>query len=393
MSERSKKFFESRELGDSIIVIVGTRPGIIMMAPIVHALTKKGLKNAVVHTGQHYSANMDKALFEDLELEYPKFHLENVANEKTHGAQLAAMIVGCENIFIKEKPKLVIVNGDANTNVAAAIAANKLRIPVAHIEAGERSFDWSMPEEHNRRIMDHISDLLFTTNSFSESQLKNEKVMGKIYVTGNPIVDASINHAELSETKSSILKQYDLAAGEYIVLTSHREQNVDRPERLKVLLTAIDNIVRDHNLKLFFSIHPRTAKRIEEFGLSELLANNERVIMANAVRYLDFMQLLKNSRMVITDSGGVQQEAHIHKKPCVTIRDNTEWPETLQHGWNRIAGMSEIKEILSAVSDALHFSPESQWEPLFGDGRSAQHIADIILQLDKDNALSVESNS
>ena len=311
-----------------ICVIVGTRPGIIMMAPIIHALKQKNIPHYVIHTGQHYSPQMDSELFEDLDLPAADFHLTGVAEESTHATKTAKMMVGCEEVFLKRRPALVIVNGDANTNLAGSLAARKLGIILAHSEAGERSYDWRMPEEHNRRMMDHTSELLFTTGVKGKKILEGENVPGQIHVTGNPIVDASHNHAILAQNQSNILDEYNLKKHDYFLVTSHREENVDDPDRLTAILKGVQMGAEKMGLKAILPIHPRTRKNIDHFNLNHLIQENDRLITLPPLRYLDFMQMLVNARIVVTDSGGVQQESYIHKIPCVTIRDNTEWVET-----------------------------------------------------------------
>jgi len=358
---------------DPIVVIVGTRPGIIMMAPIIHELIRTETPHYVIHTGQHYSANMDSELFEDLSLTKPSFHLKNDKNATSHAEQTARMMIGCEAAFVERRPSLVLVNGDANTNLAAALAARKLGISLGHCEAGERSYDWRMPEEHNRRIMDHISELLFATDAKAEKTLLGEKVPGEVFVTGNTIVDASINHALIASEKSKALDIVKVKPGEYIVMTSHREENVDDPRKLEMTLRGASKAAVQSGYDVLFLIHPRTKKNMKNFGLEELAASLPRLIITDALRYLDFMQLLTNSKMVLTDSGGVQQEAFIHKKQCVTMRDNTEWGQTIECKGNRLSGTDDPDKIATCVMEALN-EKNVDWSLVFGDGTASQKI-------------------
>lgn len=367
-----------------ICVVVGTRPGIIMMAPIIHALQAGGHPHYVIHTGQHYSPEMDSELFEDLDLTPPAYHLTGIAEAQTHASKTARMMEGCEAAFLERRPGVVLVNGDANTNVAAALAGRKLGIPLAHSEAGERSYDWRMPEEHNRRIMDHISELLFATNDKARDILLGEKVPGAVHVTGNTIVDASLNHAVVAQERSSVLSDHGLAAQEYLLLTSHREENVDQPDRLEAIIRGAQAAGEATDHDVIFPIHPRTAKNLDAFGLSGLLRGASRIRMLPALRYLDFMQLLINARGVITDSGGVQQEAFIHRRPCVTIRDNTEWTETVTRRGNRIAGASDPERIRDMTVAALA-DRDVDWAPVFGDGKAAARIVAHCAQLLEEN--------
>ncbi|RMD62028.1 UDP-N-acetylglucosamine 2-epimerase (non-hydrolyzing) [Candidatus Parcubacteria bacterium] len=373
----SKKVFDSGELEPKIGVVVGTRPGIVMFAPIIHALRAKNVPHFIIHTGQHYSPNMDDVFFRDLNLPTPEYRLEGVAERLTHGAQTAAMLEGIEAILLKERPKLVLVGGDANTNLAGGLAARKLRIGVGHVEAGERSFDWRMPEEHNRRILDHISDLLFATDERSVAHLRKESVQGAIHITGNPIVDASLQHLELARKKSDVLMRFGLTSQPYALLTMHREENVDFPHLLRNALQGVSQAAVELDLPVLFLVHPRTKKRLKEFGLADWAEQLPGLIMHEAVGYLDFLRLIAGARLVFTDSGGVQQEACIHHVPCVTLRENTEWVATLEYGANRLAG-TDPERIVQAASDATQV--ERTWPVPFGDGRAAERIVDISLR-------------
>ncbi|MGB9613713.1 MAG: non-hydrolyzing UDP-N-acetylglucosamine 2-epimerase, partial [Candidatus Margulisiibacteriota bacterium] len=352
----------------------GTRPGIVMFAPIIHALEQAGVPHLVIHTGQHYSPNMDAQFFKDLELPQPHFRLGGVAERKTHGAQTAAMLEGIEAILINQRPRLVLVGGDANTNLAGALAARKLRLQVGHVEAGERSYDWRMPEEHNRRLIDHISEHLFTTNEKGKANLEKEAVQGTIYITGNPIVDASQQHLELAKRNSTAISGLGLEAGHYGILTTHREENVDFSPMLRGILGGVSQAARHLGLKVIFLAHPRTLKRLGEFGLLDWAYSLPGLQVHEAVGYLDFLNLLAHARLVFTDSGGVQQEACIHQIPAVTLRDNTEWTETLAVGANRLAGTDPAK-ILEAAKEAYHSA--KGWPVPFGDGNAARRIVSI----------------
>ena len=368
---------EKKIVGE-ICVVVGTRPGIIMLAPVIHQLAQRNIPHYVVHTGQHYSPFMDSELFEDLNLPEPAFHLKDIDKKPTHGTQTAAMIEGCEAAFLQRRPALVLVNGDANTNLAAALAARKLRICLGHIEAGERSYDWRMPEEHNRRMMDHISELLFATNAKAQTILHGEKVPGQVHISGNTIADASFNHAIIAQKHAKVLEKYDLEHGQYIVMTSHREENVDDRDKLRAIIEGAQKLAKISGYKILFLAHPRTQKRIGEFNLNDIVEKSTAIEVMDALRYLDFMQLLVNSRMVLTDSGGVQQEAYLHKRPCVTMRDNTEWIETLENGGNRLSGADNPEIIAKMGMEALSIG-EIEWPQIFGDGKAAKRIVDASL--------------
>jgi UDP-N-acetylglucosamine 2-epimerase (non-hydrolysing) len=375
---REIKIFEQKQLAKKVAVIIGTRPGIVMFAPIIHNLRKAKTPHIVIHTGQHYSPNMDAQFFHDLELPDPEYKLEGVADKKTHGGQTAAMLEGIESVLMKERPLLVLVGGDANTNLAGALAARKLRMLVGHVEAGERSFDWRMPEEHNRRIIDHISDLLFATAENGKEHLLKENVQGCIYVTGNTIVDASLQHLEIARRKSDALERFGLSSGEYGLMTTHREENVDFVETLRGELEGVSKAAELLRLPVIFLAHPRTKKRLREFGLWEWAQTLPGIRIYEAVGYLDFLNLIVNARLVFTDSGGVQQEACIHHVPAVTLRENTEWIETLDNGANRLAG-TDVDRIIAAAEEAYH--AERKWPVPFGDGDAAKKIADICVEV------------
>jgi UDP-N-acetylglucosamine 2-epimerase (non-hydrolysing) len=284
------------------------------------------------------------------------------------------MLEGIEEILLQRRPCLFLVGGDANTNLAGALAARKLHIGVGHVEAGERSYDWRMPEEHNRVIIDHISDHLFVTNERGVGQLRREAVRGDIHLVGNPIVDASLAHFALAMQKSDVLRRFGLEPRRFAVLTTHREENVDVARNLRGMLEGVSAAACALRLPVLFLAHPRTLKRLDEFALARWAADLPMMTLADAVGYLDFLSLLGNARLVFTDSGGVQQEACIHRVACVTLRDNTEWTETLSIRANRLAGC-DPQRIVVAASEAVRIEPS--WPIPFGDGTTARRIADI----------------
>ena len=372
------KVLREEDLEDKICVVVGTRPGIIMFSPIIRELEHRKVNFFVIHTGQHFSYNMDRQFFEDLKLKEPQYKLDTIQYCKLHGEQTAEMLKSCEQILLREKPRLVLVGGDANTNLAGALAARKLRIGVGHIEAGERSEDWRMPEEHNRRIIDHVSDILFATGKKGKENLLRESVNGKIYVTGNTIVDASIQHLGIAREKSDVLKRFQLIPNEYGLLTTHREENVDFPDLLKGTLEGVSKASQQINTPVVFLMHPRTKKRLHEFGLMEWAQSLQGIRLNDAVGYLDFLNLVAHSKIIFTDSGGVQQEACIHHIPAVTLRENTEWVETLSYGANRLAG-TDVQRIVSAAQEAVR--ADRVWPIPFGDGTAARSIVKICKQV------------
>ena len=369
------KFLKEEQLRPEIGIAVGTRPGIVMMAPVIHQLRRRAMPHFVIHTGQHYSPNMDAQFFADLDLPPADYRLDGVAQKHTHGGQTAAMLEGVEAVLLERRPCLFLVCGDANTNLAGAIAARKLHIGVGHIEAGERSYDWRMPEEHNRVMIDHISDYLFTTSERGARTLRAEGIRGRIYAVGNPIVDAARHHAALSRRRQAdVLRRFALDAGSYAIMTAHREENVDDYDQLRGALEGTSQAGAALGLPVLLLAHPRTRKRLEEFGLLAWAATLPALIVADAVGYLDFLTLLTGAGLVFTDSGGVQQEACIHHIPCITLRDNTEWTETLEIGANRLAGCDPVR-ICAAAREAL--ASARDWPVPFGDGAAARQIVDI----------------
>ncbi len=371
---RGAKSFNTEDLVPEVGIAVGVRPGIVMFAPVVHEFRRRRLPHFVIHTAQHYSPNMDAQFFDDLELPAPDYRLRGVAKKRTHGGQTAVMLEGIERILLERRPCLFLVGGDANTNLAGALAARKLRISVGHVEAGERSHDWRMPEEHNRVVIDHISDFLFVTSERGVENLRREGVRGEIHIVGNPIVDASLQHLDLAMRKSDALRRFGLEPRRYAILTMHREENVDDDASLRRALEGVSAAAQELDLRVLFPAHPRTLKRLQEFGLLPWIASLPRVTTIEAVGYLDFLALLAKARLVFTDSGGVQQEACIHRVSCVTLRDNTEWIETLRIGANQLAGC-DPQRILAAAHEAD--AAERNWPLPFGDGTAARQIAAI----------------
>lgn len=365
------KILTGSELQKRVAVVIGTRPGIVMFSPIIRELARRQVPFFTIHAGQHYSYNMDRQFFQDLNLPDSDYKLEEVKNCKLHGEQTARMLEGIEKILLQEKPRIVIVGGDANCNLAGALAARKLRIMVAHLEAGERSYDWRMPEEHNRRIIDHISEFLFATNEKSRQNLLKEQVQGEIFITGNPIVDAALQNQRIATEKSDILKRFDLTSKKYFILTTHREENVDSKDNLENIISGMGLVAERIGMPIVFLAHPRTKNRLEQFGLLNRIKGIPNFLLKDAVGYLDFLFLLAKAQLSFTDSGGVQQESCILKRPCVTLRENTEWIETVDSGVNILAGTNPAK-ILAGAKKMVKFA--GPWPQPFGAGKSAAQI-------------------
>ena len=351
-----------------IASIVGARPNFIKCAPLSRELRKE-FKEILIHTGQHYDYEMNKVFFDELRIPEPDYHLG--VGSGTHGEQTGEMLKKTEEVLIKEAPDLVLVFGDTNSTLAGALAASKLHIKVGHIEAGLRSFDRRMPEETNRVLTDHCSNLLFCPTETAVENLKREGITKGVYLTGDVMVDALKENIEIAEKKSMILDELGLKPEEYYLATIHRPENTDDFNRLKSIVAAfcvIGNLV--------FPCHPRTEKLLKQFGFWDMLTKKIKVI--KPVGYLDMLMLEKNAKKILTDSGGIQKEAYIFKVPCITLRDNTEWVETVEDGWNVLVGANEEK----IVRMADDFEPKNKQRDVFGDGDASEKIVERIKEHD-----------
>ncbi len=352
-----------------IAIVLGTRPEIIKMAPVIRELERRKIKFFILHTGQHYSYNLDRVFFEQLELSRPKYNLG--VGSGSHAEETGKMLIGIEKILLKEKPDIVLVEGDTNSVLAGALAAAKLHIKVGHVEAGLRSYDSQMPEEINRTLTDHCSDYLFAPTQKAKAILLGEGIPEeRIFVTGNTIVDAIYQNLEIAKERGNTLSSLHLNPKEYFLVTLHRQGNVDNRSRFTSILEGLDEIATKFHLPIVYPIHPRSEKMMTEFTLSP---RGLRVI--EPVDFLDFLQLESSARLILTDSGGVQEEACILGIPCVTLRDNTERPETLEVGSNILAGVlpDRIVECSEAMQDRA-----DNWKNPFGDGKAGKRIADIV---------------
>lgn len=355
---------------NKICIVLGTRPEIIKLSPIIRELQDRKNDFFIIHTNQHYSEKMDKIFFDELELPQPKYNLE--IGSCTHGQMTGRMIEKIEKILLEEKPQWVIVQGDTNSVLAGALAASKIGIKVGHVEAGLRSYDRTMPEEINRIITDNISNALFCpTEKQKEILLKEGINPNKIFVTGNTIVDAVYGNMKLLD-KHSELDHYKKE--EYFLLTLHRPANVDDKNNLVELLNAITEVSIKHNCPVFFPIHPRTKKQIENFNIE---INQKQIKIMEPVGYLEMLALETNAKLIFTDSGGIQEEACILHIPSVTLRENTERPETLDVGASILAGHNKDK-IINGAEKMINIS--RGWQNPFGDGKSSEQIINLIKQ-------------
>ncbi|KAA3617839.1 MAG: UDP-N-acetylglucosamine 2-epimerase (non-hydrolyzing) [Calditrichaeota bacterium] len=357
-----------------IINVVGARPNFMKIAPIQRQMDlDPDIETVLVHTGQHYDEKMSKLFFDDLQMPKPNIYL-NVGSA-SHAVQTAKIMVEFEKILEKEKPDLVIVVGDVNSTVACSIVAQKMHIKVAHVEAGLRSFDRRMPEEINRLITDAISDMLFVTEQSGIDNLKNEGVEdSKVHFVGHVMIDSLINFSETA-AKSSIMDDLNVEKDKFGLITLHRPSNVDNLEVFTKLLETFERIEKD--LKLVFPIHPRSRKMIQNFGLEDKVNNMQNLVLLDPMGYLDFMKLLHNAKLVLTDSGGIQEETTYLQIPCITMRENTERPITVDVGTNVLVG-TDTDLILSEVQSILKGDSRKGSIPDLWDGNSAKRIVEII---------------
>lgn len=348
-----------------IICICGARPNFIKIAPLAEEFRKnKNVDFIIVHTGQHYDFEMSEIFFKDLSIPKPNYNLG--IGSGSHSFQVAKAMIELERIFLKENPDLAIALGDVNSTLAGALTAAKLNVKVCHIEAGLRSYDKSMPEEVNRVLTDHISDLLFCPTKTAVDNLKREGIKKGVYNTGDIMYDVFLKSIKEAEKKSVILKNLDIHPKDYMLLTIHRASNTDNFKNLKTILEA----VKESGEKIIFPCHPRTRNRLKTINISEF--KNIKII--NSLGYFDMLVLEKNSKKIITDSGGIQREAYWLKIPCIILRNNTEWVEIIKEKWGVLAG-SDKEKILKAIKS---FDCKGKQKKYFGSGKSVKKIAAVI---------------
>jgi UDP-GlcNAc3NAcA epimerase len=367
-----------------LVTIVGARPQFVKLAPFSREV-RKVYREVIVHTGQHYDENMSDAFFADLGIPEPDRHLQNSGSG--HGRQTGRMLESIEEVLLEERPDGVVVFGDTNSTLAGALAAVKLKIPTVHVEAGLRSFNRGMPEEINRVLADHASDLLFAPTAAGMANLAREGLASRAVLTGDIMVDALEGNCARAEMRSDILRQLGLDSGGYALLTLHRPYTVDNPSLLRELLEKIGEL----GVPVVFPVHPRTRKTLETIGYWAgeeeaedvstrsmgviVQARRERrrgmLLMIDPAPYLDFLCLQKSARMVLTDSGGVQKEAYILRKPCITLRPETEWTETVDAGWNRVIPPDAV-DLVEQIQG--HKPPVGQ-SPVFGEDVAQKMVA------------------
>lgn len=354
--------------------MLGARPQFVKAAPLSRALRRRPAhREIIVHTGQHYDSNMSKLFFDELDIPSPERNLH--VGSAPHGEQTGRMLAALEREMLAEAPELVLVYGDTNSTLAGALAAAKLNIPVGHVEAGLRSFNQSMPEEINRILTDHCSDLLFAPTRTAVRNLEREGLGGRgIHLVGDLMYDVARELGPIADRYSDRLGDLGLEGRRYVLATIHRAENTDDTERLRTILRALSEVARE--LPVVLPLHPRTRARI-----SEAPSFHADLRLIDAVGYLDMAALERRAALVVTDSGGVQKEAYFHGVPCVTLRDETEWAELLEMGWNRLAppraGSEAIRDTIDAALAAGPPATATEAAP-FGSGRAAEAIADIL---------------
>lgn len=354
-----------------IILSAGARPNFMKISPLIQEIKKHpNIEYKLVHTGQHYDENMSKLFFDELKIPRPDINLE--IGSDTRDKQIKKIIIKFEDLLKTEDPDLVVVVGDVNSTLACALAAEKLGIKIAHVEAGLRSYNQKMPEELNRIETDKISDYLFTTSRNANKNLKNEGISKKkIFFVGNVMIDTLLKH-KIKAQESSIIKKLRLKEKDYAVLTMHRPENVDDKKILHELLNTLNEIAK--KIEIVYPMHPRTKKMIEKFGFQNILKN---ILITEPVGYLDFVKLMSNAKFVITDSGGIQEETTILGIPCLTIRTETERPITINQGTNIVTGISS-KKIIPEANKILSGKIKRGRTPELWDGRASERIINIL---------------
>lgn len=352
--------------------VVGTRPEIIKMESVFRELDDSGMEHRILHTGQHYDYNMDRIFFEELGIRQPDWHLD--VKQMQPYEQVAAILREGGRLTEKNGMDTVLVQGDTNTTMAASILARKIDRRLCHIEAGLRSFDRTMPEEVNRIVADHCSDILFAPTDISKKNLNAEGIEKGIHVVGNTVVDVLKKNVRLAGRRPL---PGDLDADGFFLITMHRAENVDNPRKLKNVLVSLGRISEKWKMPILFPIHPRTRRRVKEYGLESSIKKVPGLRLMEPTGYFEFLNLEKNAALVITDSGGVQEETCILKVPCVTIRENTERPETVHVGSNIVCGTS-AQGIVKGVERMMR--ADRKWKNPFGDGRTGRRVKDILLR-------------
>ncbi len=352
-----------------IATIIGARPQFVKAAVVSNSIkNKQSVTEVIIHTGQHYDINMSDVFFAELGIPLPTHNL-NIGSG-SHGDQTGRMMIRIEDVLKKENPDIVLLYGDTNSTVAGALVAAKLQIPIAHVEAGVRSFNRLMPEEINRVVTDHISTWLFCPTKVASKNLSKEGITVGVNNVGDVMYDCNLLFGQIAEKKSSILDDLDLQSSQYYLATIHRPENTDHPQRLREIFGALAKL----DLPVLLPIHPRTKNILAK---EKIVINDKVIRVVDPISYFDMVKLQKHATMILTDSGGIQKEAYFCKVPCITLRDETEWTELVDSGWNRIVG-AESDRILSAV-ESFQTENLQPFQNLYGDGRAASKIIEMLI--------------
>lgn len=357
-----------------IITIVGARPQFVKAAMLSRAISmrnKEGMsfEEKLIHTGQHYDENMSLVFFHEMGILKPTWQLH--CGNHTHGAMTGQMLMDIEKILIDNQPDYVLVYGDTNSTLAGALAASKLHIPVVHVEAGLRSFNKAMPEEINRILTDHVSSILCCPTQTAVQNLHKENITKGVYHVGDIMYDAALLFGKEAEQRSTILQTLGLSPKEFLLCTVHRAENTDSQERLCQIAQAWTEIAASE--RIVIPLHPRTRIYLEKYNLLATLQQQPNILLTDPLGFLDMVMLERNARIILTDSGGIQKEAYFHKTPCITLREETEWTETIESGWNQLAGF-HAKDIIKCLST----SNDRKEIQEYGDGNTAQKILDLL---------------
>jgi UDP-GlcNAc3NAcA epimerase len=363
-----------------IVTVIGARPQFIKAAMVSNAIDNYNAENKgdkieelILHTGQHYDKNMNEVFLNELKLKKPHWQLK-CGGIASHAKMLAEMLIGIEKALIEAHPDFVLVYGDTNSTLAGALAASQLNVPLIHVEAGLRSFNKTMPEERNRIITDILASLLFCPTYSAVENLAKEHITKGIFYSGDVMYDAALHYGKIAEKKSRILSRYRLYGRDYYLCTVHRAENTNEPERLtQIILALVEAASEEH--PVIFPIHPRTKVYLDNYNLNQTIKTNHSLLLIDPVDYLDMIMLEKHAKTILTDSGGIQKEAYFHRVPCITLREETEWVETVNAGWNQIAGYKTEK-----IIECFNPTPERIEIREYGDGHAAEKIVNAIVK-------------
>lgn len=359
-----------------IITVLGARPQFIKAALVSKELRKEH-QEIIVHTGQHYNHELSDIFFNEMNIPQPDYNLG--IGSDTHARQTGQMMIELESLFFKEKPDVILVYGDTNSTLAAAIAAVKLHIPVAHVEAGPRMYDKKIPEEVNRVITDHISSILFAPTPTCLNNLHQEGLTKGVYLTGDVMLDCFLYFSKEAEKRTRILNELGIKQGSYLLATVHRASNTDSKTNLQEICKAFIELAKE--IELVFPVHPRTEKYLKQYGLYQILADTPNIHLIKPVGYLEMLILTKNAKKILTDSGGLQKEAYFAKVPCITLDTVSAWPETVEDGWNVVVGKQGISTRINMngiIQAVQSFIPKEKQNNIFGNGKAVENICQVL---------------